>query len=64
MKYSSIKLEMSKETMIIGSSVVYANAAALPSSNIAEGTRAFTADTNRPYLWIGSGWYLIKDYVD
>ena len=64
MKYSTIKLDTAKDTMIIGSSQVYANAAALPSSNVAEGTRAFLADTNRPYIWIGSGSYLIKDYVE
>lgn len=64
MKYSTLKLNTAKETMTIGSSQVYSTTAALPTSNVAEGTRAFVANTNRPYIWIGSGWYLIKDYVD
>jgi len=64
MNYSTMKLDTAKETMIIGSSQVYATTAALPTSNVAEGTRAFVQNTDRPYIWIGSGWYLIKDYVD
>ena len=61
MKYSATELEISKETMIIGSSVVYANTAAFPTSNIAEGTRVFAQDTNRPYIYQNNGYYLIGD---
>lgn len=39
---------------------VYASASAFPITNNSVGDQAFASDTNRLYIWNGSGWYSIS----
>ena len=43
----------------LGGATIYASRSNLPSSGNTAGDQAFTTDTNRLYIWNGSGWYNI-----
>jgi len=44
-------------SVTLGGATIYASRANLPSSGNTAGDQAFTTDTNRLYIWNGSGWY-------
>ena len=41
----------------LGGATIYASRSNLPTSGNTAGDQAFTTDTNRLYIWNGSGWY-------
>jgi len=47
------------EASAVGATTVYATAAELPLSNNTTGTIAFVQETDRLYVWSGTGWYNI-----
>jgi len=47
------------EASAVGATTVYATAAELPLSNNTTGTIAFVKETDRLYVWSGTGWYNI-----
>ena len=44
-------------SVTLGGATIYASRSNLPTSGNTAGDQAFTTDTNRLYIWNGSGWY-------